>query len=141
MSNQTSHSTSSFTLVITGAPYTSQAPQTALAFARAAIATGHRIDRVFLYGDGVHLASTLASPPSDETNWSRQWCEFLGEQSVPGVACIASALRRGIVDDAEQHRYELPASNIAAPFMIAGLGEWVEGVARSDRVIYFHGGG
>lgn len=130
----------SFTLVITGAPYSTQAPQTALAFARATVAAGHRIDRVFLYGDGVHLASALASPPSDETNWSQQWCEFLQDKAVPGVACIASALRRGVVDDSEKQRYELPASNVAAPFSIAGLGEWVEGVARSDRVIYFHGG-
>lgn len=140
MSNKTSHSPLSFTLVITGAPYSSQAPQTALSFARATVAAGHRIDRVFLYGDGVHLASALASPPSDEPNWSRQWCELLNQNAVPGVACIASALRRGIVDEGEQKRYELVASNIAAPFSIAGLGEWVEGVARSDRVIYFHGG-
>lgn len=130
----------SFTLVITGAPYSTQAPQTALAFARATVAAGHRIDRVFLYGDGVYLASNLASPPSDEANWSQQWRAFLEEKVVPGVACIASALRRGIVNDNEKQRYELPASNIAAPFSIAGLGEWVEGVARSDRVIYFHGG-
>lgn len=137
MSSLTSRS---LTLVITGAPYSSQAPQTALSFARSALAAGHRIDRIFLYGDGVHLASALASPPSDEVNWSHQWCEFLAENSVAGVACIASALRRGIVDEGERQRYELAASNIAAPFTIAGLGEWVEGVARSDRVLYFHGG-
>lgn len=131
---------SSFTLVITGAPYSSQAPQTALAFARAAVAAGHSVDRVFLYGDGVHLASALVSPPSDEPNWPDQWCEFLTGHTIPGVACIASALRRGIVDKSEQQRYELAANNVAAPFCIAGLGEWVEGVARSDRVIYFHGG-
>lgn len=137
MSSQASRS---FTLVITGAPYSSQAPQTALSFARAALAAGHRIDRVFLYGDGVHLASTLASPPSDEVNWSRQWCDFLHENAIPGVACIASALRRGIVDASEQQRYELTASNMAAPFIIAGLGEWVEGVTHSDRTVYFHSG-
>lgn len=131
----------SFTLVITGAPYSTQAPQTALAFARAAVAGGHRIDRVFLYGDGVHLASALSSPPSDEINWSREWCDFLDNHRIPGVACIASALRRGVVDESEQQRYELPANNLAPPFSIAGLGEWVEGVARSDRVVYFHGGG
>lgn len=130
----------SFTLVITGAPYSSQAPQTGLAFARAAIAAGHRIDRVFLYGDGAYLASNLVSPPSDETNWTRQWCEFLEENAIPGVACIASALRRGIIDDAEKQRYELGASNLAAPFIIAGLGEWVDGASHSERVIYFHSG-
>ncbi|EON92627.1 DsrE family protein [Marinobacter lipolyticus SM19] len=133
-----------FTLVITGAPYSSQAPETALGFAQAALRAGHTIDRVFLYGDGVHLASSLPSPPSDEINWTRAWSDFLQEHSVPAVACIASALRRGLVNESEQRRYQLPASNLATPFEIAGLGEWVESTikssAQSSRVIYFHGG-
>ncbi|SOB75267.1 tRNA 2-thiouridine synthesizing protein D [Marinobacter sp. LV10R510-11A] len=130
-----------YTLVITGAPYSSQAPQTALSFARAAVAAGHTLDRVFLYGDGVHLASALAAPPSDETHWPAEWARFLKDNAIPGVACIASALRRGLVDSAEQKRYELPASNLLEPFIIAGLGEWVEGTMASSRVLYFHGGG
>jgi len=129
-----------FTLVITGAPYSSQAPETALGFAHAVIRAGHTIDRVFLYGEGVHLASSLASPPSDETNWTRAWSDFLQEHSLPAVACIASALRRGLVNESEKQRYQLPASNLAAPFEIAGLGEWVESTLHSSRVIYFHGG-
>lgn len=130
----------SFTLIITGAPYASQAPQTALQFARAALDKGHRIDRVFLYGDGVHLASTLATPPSDEINWSQAWAELLEHYGIPGVACIASALRRGLVDEKEQARYELASENLRPPFTIAGLGEWVEGQAKSARTLYFHAG-
>lgn len=130
----------SFTLVITGAPYTSQAPQTALGFAKAALDAGHRVDRVFLYGDGVHLASALCTPPSDETHWPKAWADFLRESGIPGVACIASALRRGLVDEAEQHRYQLAASNLLPPFQIAGLGEWVEGRMKSTRTLYFHAG-
>ncbi len=129
-----------FTLVITGAPYSSQAPQSALHFARAALEQGHSIDRVFLYGDGVHLASSLATPPSDETNWSQVWAEFLEHHGIPGVACIASALRRGLVDEKEQARYELASENLRSPFTIAGLGEWVEGQTRSFRTLYFHAG-
>ncbi|MBW0146317.1 sulfurtransferase complex subunit TusD [Marinobacter arenosus] len=130
----------SFTLVITGAPYSTQAPQTALAFARAALDAGHTIDRVFLYGDGVHLASDLVAPPSDEPHWPKNWAKFLEKHNVPGVACIASALRRGLIDPSEQKRYELSASNLMAPFAIAGLGEWVEGNVKSSRTLYFHGG-
>ncbi|WP_342632439.1 sulfurtransferase complex subunit TusD [Marinobacter alkaliphilus] len=129
----------SYTLVITGAPWSSQAPQTALAFAQALIAAGHYIDRVFLYGEGVHLASALSTPPSDEPDWPGQWADFLAENQTPGVACIASALRRGIVDQGEQARYELIANNLRQPYQIAGLGEWVDGNLKSDRVIYFHG--
>lgn len=129
-----------YTLVITGAPYSSQAPQTALSFARAAVAAGHTVDRVFLYGDGVHLASSLTAPPSDETHWSAEWAAFLSDNAVPGVACVASALRRGLINEPEQKRYELPANNLREPFIIAGLGEWVEGTMASSRVLYFHGG-
>ncbi|WP_303289556.1 sulfurtransferase complex subunit TusD [Marinobacter sp. SS5-14b] len=128
-----------YTIVITGAPWASQAPQTALMFAREALLAGHRIDRVFLYGDGVHLASALSTPPSDETHWPRAWSEFLEQQNIPAAACIASALRRGVIDETEQARYELAASNLRAPFEIAGLGEWVEGNLKSDRTLYFHG--
>jgi len=130
-----------FTLVITGAPYASQAPRTALGFARAAVAKGHAIDRVFLYGEGVHLASALSCPPSDEAHWTDAWAEFLDSNAIPGIVCIASALRRGIVDQGEQARYELGANNLRSPFTIAGLGEWVEGTLTSSRVIYFHDGG
>ncbi|MDX1455984.1 MAG: sulfurtransferase complex subunit TusD [Marinobacter sp.] len=130
-----------FTLVITGAPYTSQAPQTALHFARAAIAAGHTIDRVFLYGDGVQLATNLACVPSDEPNWHRSWSEFLHAANIPAVACIASALRRGVINEEERARYERDASNLAPPFQLLGLGEWVESVASASKVIYFQGGG
>lgn len=137
----TNSSPQTFTLVITGAPYSSQAPQTALGFAKAVVAAGHSIDRIFLYGDGVHLASALVAPPSDEPNWPKTWASFLEEHKVPAVACIASALRRGLIDSTEQKRYELTASNLLQPFVIAGLGEWVEGNIRSSRTLYFHAGG
>lgn len=130
----------SYTLVITGAPYASQAPQTALSFAHALVERGHSIDRVFLYGDAVLLASALTAPPSDEPDWTGAWCDFLVSHQVPAIACIASALRRGIVDKTEQGRYELAAHNLADPFILAGLGEWVEGMNQSDRVIRFAGG-
>lgn len=128
-----------FTLVITGAPYSSQAPQTALSFAQAVIAEGHSIDRVFLYGDGVHLASALSTPPSDETNWSLAWAEFLIEHGIPGVACIASALRRGVLSSEEQQRYERSAANLVTPYQLLGLGEWVESIASPSKTLYFHG--
>ncbi|WP_165855210.1 sulfurtransferase complex subunit TusD [Marinobacter sp. JSM 1782161] len=128
-----------FALVITGAPYTSQAPQTALQFARAAVAQGHTIDRVFLYGDGVHLASTLTCPPSDEADWPAQWQAFLKTHAVPATCCIASALRRGLLDEGEARRYEKAAANVAAPFVVAGLGDWLEATSQADRTLYFNG--
>lgn len=127
-----------FTLVITGAPYSTQAPQTALDFARAAIASNRQIDRVFLYGDGVHLASSLSTPPSDEPDLPLLWASFLQEQNIPGIACIASALRRGLVNGEEMRRYQRPAENLRSPFEIAGLGEWVTSSSSHSRLLYFH---
>lgn len=129
-----------FTLVITGAPYASQAPQTALNFAQAAVEAGYRITRVFLYGDGVHLANALCSAPSDEPNWVLAWSEFLAQQEIPAIACIASALRRGVLDETERKRYDKDASNLAAPYQLLGLGEWVESVSGASKVVYFHAG-
>ncbi|MGM0569161.1 sulfurtransferase complex subunit TusD [Marinobacter sp.] len=129
-----------YSLVITGAPYISQAPATAFDFCKTLLETGHKVDLVFLYGDGVQLASVLTAPPSDETNWTAQWQALGKEHRITPVACIASALRRGLLNEEEARRYEKPAANLAEGFTIAGLGEWVEAVTRSDRVVYFHGG-
>ena len=57
-----------FTLLVTEAPFGGQAATTALAFAAAAIARGHEIERVFFYCDGVHNANRLAAPPGGEAN-------------------------------------------------------------------------
>ena len=75
----------SYTIVISGAPYSSQAPGSALAFCRALVRQGHRIDRVFLYGEGVLLASLLSAPPSDEENLRDRWCDFLAEHQIEGM--------------------------------------------------------
>ncbi|MFC4260465.1 sulfurtransferase complex subunit TusD [Marinobacter lacisalsi] len=129
-----------YTVVITGAPYVSQAPATAYAFCRALLDSGHAVDQVFLYGDGVILASALNTPPSDEVNWTTRWQELLASHRIPAVACIASALRRGLLNEQEAQRYDRPAANLTDGFEIAGLGEWVEAGASSERMIYFHGG-
>lgn len=129
-----------YTIVIAGAPFVSQAPASALSFCHALINSGHSIDRVFLYGDGVALASALNTPPSDETDWTKEWQELLHEHDIPATACIASCLRRGLLDKQEAARYQKSTANLASGFSIAGLGEWVEAQTDSDRVIYFPGG-
>ncbi|MAA63418.1 MAG: sulfurtransferase complex subunit TusD [Alteromonadaceae bacterium] len=128
----------SFALVITGAPYSSQAPQTALNFAEAAIRAGHKVNQVFLYGDGVHLASNFASPPSDESDWPALWRAFIENHQIPATCCVASALRRGLLDETESRRYEKTGANVTAPYTIAGLGEWLESTLNSSRTLYFN---
>lgn len=126
-----------FALAIYGAPGNSQAPLSALNFARAALAAGHSIIRVFFYQDGVNTATRLALSPQDEQDIPGEWQALLREQGLDGVVCIAAALRRGIVDEREASRYQLPASNLAQPCQLSGLGQLIEAAVTADRLITF----
>ena len=124
-------------IAVHGAPYGSQAADSALRFARAALAAGHRIERVFFYHDGVHAASALAVPPQDEPSPRDGWIELADQHGVELAVCIAAALKRGIVNAEEARRYELPGPSAAEPFTIVGLGQLLDAVAGSDRFVTF----
>ena len=113
-----------YTLAIYGAPYSSQACQTALNFARAAIYRGHNIYRVFFYQDAVHTASSLAVPPQDESHLYSEWETLAKTHNIDMVVCISAALRRGILDEAECDRYEKVHSNISPAFTISDWVSW-----------------
>lgn len=124
-------------LAIHGAPYASQASGTALRFARAALAAGHTVHRVFFYHDGVHGASVLAVPPQDEPSPMPQWADLAEQHGIELAVCIAAALKRGVVDADEQQRYELAGANLHPAFAIVGLGQLIEAIGSSDRFITF----
>ncbi|MBE8717734.1 sulfurtransferase complex subunit TusD [Cellvibrio polysaccharolyticus] len=126
-----------FSLAVYGAPYSSQASYSALQFAKATLANGHSLYRVFFYHDGVHNATHLAAPPQDEYNLTGEWRTLAIENRTDMVVCIAAALRRGIIDADEQKRYEKTASNLAAPFVLGGLGQLLDAAVGSDRLITF----
>ena len=126
-----------YTIAIYGAPCSSQAPDTAYHFAKALLERGHEIYRLFFYMDGVHNASSLSTPPQDETNIPQRWAELVREHNLDAVVCVAAALRRGLLDEAEANRHEKPASNVAEPFKISGLGQLVEAGIESDRLVTF----
>jgi len=130
-----------FTLVIHSAPYQSASAETALRFARALLANGHELYRVFFYRDGVHNASALASPPRDESALPGAWQQLAREHRLDLVVCIAAAVRRGILDENEAGRYEKSAFNLADGFELSGLGQLSEALIESDRVITFGGRG
>ncbi|GAA0685822.1 sulfurtransferase complex subunit TusD [Marinobacterium maritimum] len=128
-----------YTLVVHSAPYQSASAGTALRFARAVLAAGHSIHRVFFYRDGVHNASALVSPPRDEQNIPAQWQQLAQEHDLDMVVCIAAAVRRGVLDAAEAKRYEKANHNLADGFELSGLGQLIEAGLQSDRVITFGG--
>ena len=128
-----------FALTIYGAPANSQAPQSALHFARALVAGGHEIVRLFFYQDGVNTASAIAQPPQDESDLPTQWQAFIQAHDLDAVVCIAAALRRGVVDQTEAERYQLPGCNLRDGYELSGLGQLVDAALVADRVVTFGG--
>jgi len=115
-----------FGILVNEGPFTHQASDSAYQFAKAALAKGHEIMRVFFYHDGVNNANKLSEPQSDDRNLVKLWSELAEEHNLDLVVCVAAALRRGIKDD------------ILAPgFRISGLGQLIEAGIVSDRLVTF----
>lgn len=126
-----------FSLAVYGAPFSAQSNQTAYAFAKALIADGHTLQRVFFYQDAIHTASGLAVPPQDEMDLTQDWQRLAREHQVELAVCIAASLRRGLLSQAEAERYTKPASNLAPEFEIVGLGQLLDAAVTSDRLVTF----
>ncbi|WP_083004221.1 sulfurtransferase complex subunit TusD [Halomonas sp. GT] len=124
-------------LLVMGAPYSSAAPHSALRFAQAVLNEGHRIKGVFFYQDGVHNASHLMSPPQDELNMRDAWVDLYRQHGVALDVCIAAALRRGVMSEAEAKRHGQANFNLEAPFELTGLGQLLELQQCCDRLITF----
>ncbi|QIZ76483.1 sulfurtransferase complex subunit TusD [Ferrimonas lipolytica] len=127
---------SQFVVFVNGPAYGSQHAYSALRFCQAAIAAGHQLRQVFFYQDGIHNASALLSPASDEFNMGSAW-QQLNQQGVELVCCVSAALRRGVVDDQAAADIDASGGNVASPFSLGGLGEYVTAAADADRVVQF----
>jgi len=126
-----------FTIMINEGPYQHQSSDTALQFARAVLAQGHEIFRIFFYHDGVNNGTRLSVPPADDRLLQKEWSELSKEHDLDLVLCIAAAQRRGIMDEDEAKRQGLDADNIIEGFRISGLGQLIEGGIESDRTVVF----
>lgn len=127
-----------FVLLISSPPQ-SPATRRALRFAEALLESGHSLERVFFYQDGVQIASKLLVYPQDEINIAQQWQAFIQQHQLDAVVCIAAALRRGLVDESEAQRYQLSASNLANGYTLSGLGQLHEAIQQAERMIHFRG--
>ena len=126
-----------FAIMINEGPYTHQATDTAYLFARAALAKGHEVTRVFFYHDGVNNATRLTAPPQDDRHIVNRWSELAKSHNLDLVVCIAAAQRRGLMDENEAKRQGKNADNIAPGFRISGLGQLVEAGIQYDRLVVF----
>ena len=126
-----------FGIVVNEGPYTHQASDSAYQFARAALAKGHEIVRVFFYHDGVNNGTKLAVPPQDDRHVPNNWSSLGKENSIDLVLCIAAAQRRGILDEKESERQGKTDNNVIDGFRISGLGQLIEAGIQADRMITF----
>lgn len=119
----------------------STAPSTrrALRFAQSVLAAGHEIVRVFFYQDGVLTASNNLVVAQDQQDIAQQWQTFIAEHQLDAVVCIAAALRRGVLDQAEAQRFQREAVNLADGYQLSGLGQLHDGLQQADRLISFGG--
>lgn len=129
-----------FAIQVNEGPYQHQAADSAFQFAKAAIAAGHEIMRVFFYHDGVNNASSFTIPPQDDRNVVNNWASLnikndKGEPEL--VVCIAAALRRGILDEPEAAKNNISGHNVHPAFRISGLGQLIEAGIQSDRLVVF----
>ena len=93
----------------------------ALRFAEAVAASEHTLAGVFFQGDGVQVAQRFRRPPRDESDLQARWAKVSEVCTLPLQLCVASALRRGLVDGPEAERAGLEAATLALPFELAGL--------------------
>jgi tRNA 2-thiouridine synthesizing protein D len=126
-----------FSIVVHSAPYTSEGSLSAFRFCQTLLAEGHEIYRIFFLREGVHNLTRLAVVGQDELNLQDSWETLIKEQKLDAVACVTSALKRGIIDLQEAERYDKHAHNLSDSANISGLGQLVDAVLNSDRVLNF----
>ncbi|MBS6034539.1 tRNA 2-thiouridine synthesizing protein D [Pantoea sp. AN62] len=126
-----------YTLLVTGPAYGTQQATSALLFARALVAAGHQLESVFFYREGVLNANQLTAPASDEYDLVRAWQALNQQQGVALNICVAAALRRGVTDQQEAARLQLPGSNLQPGFTLSGLGALAEAALSCERLVQF----
>jgi len=126
-------------LVIYSSPVSGQGAHSAYNFCKAALVSGQKIHRLFFYEDGVSNSTTLSVMPQDENDLPAAWAELIRTHELDAVSCVASSLKRGMLDSTEASRYERSAANINPAFDVSGLGQWVDACLLSDRVVSFGG--
>ena len=126
-----------FTIVVHSAPYSSEASRTALEFCKSVISEGHEIYRLFFFRDGVGNLNKLAVVALDEQDIRCQWDKLITQNKLDAIACVTSALKRGVIDEKEAQRYEKPAFSLTKSASIGGLGQLVDAALKSDRLLNF----
>jgi tRNA 2-thiouridine synthesizing protein D len=126
-----------FSLLVTSPPWSSQAHITALNFAKSLIQKNHHLYRVFFYSDATTVGINSSVPPQDEFNLPQAWLDLSKQHNIDLVICISAGIKRGILNTAEQDRYSAASAPMTEGYELSGLGQLVDAIIQSDRVITF----
>ena len=110
-----------FTVIVNAHPE-SLAAHTALRFCKAVIANGHTLYQIFFYGEGV-----INGAAGERSALTQAWAQLVGENQIDAVCCVGSATTRDLGSKAD----------LAEGFTISGLGQMIDGLVHSDRVMTF----
>ena len=124
-----------YTVLVTGAAYSTQNARTAFLFCKSVIKMHHILNSVFFYFDGVLNANVISKLPTDEFNLIKGWQKLSQKNHVKLYVCVSAALRRGIVK--ENTISEFKKGNLAPYFQLSGLLELGNSIYISDRIIQF----
>jgi tRNA 2-thiouridine synthesizing protein D len=88
----------------------------AMDFIRALATEGHQVNRVFFYHDGVRegFGDSVSA-----------WSELAQGGQFELILCSQALDQRGLAPDVER------------PFVVGGLGLWVDACLKADRVLTF----
>lgn len=128
---------SSFTILVTLAPFDKQDPYSAYRFAKALLTAGHQLNGVFFYQSGVVNSNSFQAGHSDEINMYQLWCELATRYQVPLQVCVTAANRRGVINNEDAQDRDIKHFNLSAPFTEVGLGDLVTLINSSDRLVQF----
>jgi tRNA 2-thiouridine synthesizing protein D len=130
-------STMKYSLLILSSPQAGQSSDSAWRFADALVSTGHELYRVFFYHEGVYHGNELAVAPQGAVDPLQRWADLAERSGAELVLCIASAVKRGVLEKSEAKRHEKSAANMHPAFIVSGLGQLVDASACCDRLVTF----
>ncbi|MCB1676162.1 MAG: sulfurtransferase complex subunit TusD [Halioglobus sp.] len=128
-----------YSLLVLSSPASGHGARHAAQFARSALRRGHTIYRVFFLDEGTFAGSAAAVFPQDEANPLQSWIELSEQHAVELILCVSSSLKRGLLDAGEALRHERGGPTMHPAFVISGLGQLVDAMSHSDRLVTFGG--
>lgn len=128
-----------YSLLVLSSPVSGHGSRHATDFAKAVLARGHTLRRVFFLDAGTLTSSASSVLPQDEEAQISHWIALAEEKNIELAICITSALRFGMLDAAEAARHECAAATINPAFIISGLGDLVDACNGADRLVTFGG--